>query len=408
MITHGSKLSHTQGEIRNSYSFIKLKNLGLTPSEEAMISYGNTALPMGKSLNQMIEAVADATTGEFERLKEFGIKTKSEGDKVSFTFQGITTTVGKNSKEIENYLRGIGDVQFASGIADQADSLKIINSNMMDSFSRLFDAIGDAGLTSALKAMGSAITWVTDKLIFLVKIMGKGIDTGKAFYKSIWEGMKLITFNSGWDEFKQNMSEIKDDVFDLSAFESPKGSLAEFGNDFKSTASQVSENAVQVKKSVDGIGDSIRSSFVDALFESGNQAQSWGDSLKSIFMDVGKSYLNNVLKNFSQSAFPSAGGGGAGGGGMNSLFSSLADSFGGFFAKGGTLQPGQWGIAGENGPEPIFAGNRPMNVTPNGGGESKYYITQNIMTPDVKGFRKSQAQIAAETPNFIKKASKTS
>ena len=35
---------------------------------------------MGKSLNQMIEAVADATTGEFERLKEFGIKARTHGE----------------------------------------------------------------------------------------------------------------------------------------------------------------------------------------------------------------------------------------------------------------------------------------------------------------------------------------
>ena len=40
-------------------SFIKLKSLGLEPSEEALISYGNTASAMGKDLNQMIEAVAE-------------------------------------------------------------------------------------------------------------------------------------------------------------------------------------------------------------------------------------------------------------------------------------------------------------------------------------------------------------
>ena len=48
--------------------FTKLVNLGLTPSERALLSYGNTASAMGKDLNQMIEAVADAATGEFERL----------------------------------------------------------------------------------------------------------------------------------------------------------------------------------------------------------------------------------------------------------------------------------------------------------------------------------------------------
>ena len=97
-------------------AFIKLKALGLDPSEDALTSYGNTASAMGKSLNQMIEAVADAATGEFERLKEFGIKARSEGDRVTFTFQGVSTTVKKEAGEIENYLRQLGDVQFAGGM----------------------------------------------------------------------------------------------------------------------------------------------------------------------------------------------------------------------------------------------------------------------------------------------------
>jgi len=59
-------------------AFVKMKALGLDASAKALASYGNTASAMGKSLNQMIEAVADAATGEFERLKEFGIKAKQQ------------------------------------------------------------------------------------------------------------------------------------------------------------------------------------------------------------------------------------------------------------------------------------------------------------------------------------------
>ena len=68
--------------------FVKLKALGLDPSERAMTSFGNTASARGKNLEQMIEAVADASTGEFERLKEFGIKARVEGVKVALTFRG--------------------------------------------------------------------------------------------------------------------------------------------------------------------------------------------------------------------------------------------------------------------------------------------------------------------------------
>lgn len=123
-------------------AFIKLKNLGLDPSEEALESYGNTASAMGKDLNQMIEAVADATTGEFERLKEFGIKSKSEGDKVSFTFQGVTTTVAKNATEIQNYLLGIGNVNFSGAMEKQAGTFKGRMSALQDTFASFGDSIG--------------------------------------------------------------------------------------------------------------------------------------------------------------------------------------------------------------------------------------------------------------------------
>jgi hypothetical protein len=144
-------------------SFIKLKALGLDPSEAALRSYGNTASAMGFSLNQMIEAVADAATGEFERLKEFGIKAKSQGDNVTFTFQGVATTVKKNAAEIEGYLRSIGDVQFAGAMEEQAKTLNVAVSNMKDNFAKLIKTIGDAGLTDVLIKIANAIGLIAER-----------------------------------------------------------------------------------------------------------------------------------------------------------------------------------------------------------------------------------------------------
>ena len=139
-------------------SFIKLKALGLDPSSEALRSYGNTASGMGKSLNQMIEAVADATTGEFERLKEFGIKAKVEGDRVSLRFRGVSTKIGNNAAEIESYLRGIGNVQFAGGMERQMDTLGGAASNLEDSFDNLARAIGEgSGFNEAVKSAQSVL-----------------------------------------------------------------------------------------------------------------------------------------------------------------------------------------------------------------------------------------------------------
>ncbi|MGV0961858.1 MAG: tape measure protein [Limnohabitans sp.] len=131
-------------------SFIKLANFGLNPSEQALTSYGNTASSLGKDLNQMIEAVADATTGEFERLKEFGIKAKSEGDQVSFTFRGITTTVGKNAKEIEDYLIKLGETNFGGAMENRMATLDGALSNFGDEWDKLFLNISQSGIGDAI------------------------------------------------------------------------------------------------------------------------------------------------------------------------------------------------------------------------------------------------------------------
>lgn len=137
-------------------AFIKLKNLGLNASENSLRSYGNTASALGKSLDQMIEAVADASVGEFERLKEFGIKAKSEGDKVSFTFQGVTTTVGKNSAEIESYLANIGNVNFAGAMEKQSQTFNGRLSNLKDNVESVFSSFGEI----ILEAVAPLVEWV--------------------------------------------------------------------------------------------------------------------------------------------------------------------------------------------------------------------------------------------------------
>lgn len=131
-------------------AFRKLSAMGLDPSMAALEAYGNTAAAMGKSLDQMIEAVADAATGEFERLKEFGIKASSQGNKVTFTFRGVKTTVKKEAAEIEKYLQGIGMTQFAGGMERQSKTLSGLWSTLKDQLAAFAMAVGESGLLDAM------------------------------------------------------------------------------------------------------------------------------------------------------------------------------------------------------------------------------------------------------------------
>lgn len=133
-------------------AFIRLKALGLEPSEAALTSYGNTASAFGKNVLDFVGAVAAATVGEFERLKAFGIKASVLNDEVRFTFAGTTTTVKKNAAEIEKYLRSLGDVNFAGAMNEQMKTINGILSNIEDGFEKMYRDIGTNGLNEALKA----------------------------------------------------------------------------------------------------------------------------------------------------------------------------------------------------------------------------------------------------------------
>ena len=149
-------------------AFVKLTNLGLTPSERAMRSYGDTASAMGKDLDQMIEAVADAATAEFERLKEFGIRAKNEGDTIAFTFRGITTRVANEAAAIEEFLIGLGETEFAGAMAERTDTLDGAISNLGDSWDGLFRQISGQGLGELIegqvRAAISALDGLTSRL----------------------------------------------------------------------------------------------------------------------------------------------------------------------------------------------------------------------------------------------------
>ena len=149
-------------------SFIMLRGLGIRPTEEMMTTFGDLAASRGKSITQFAEAVGDAATGEFERLKEFGIKARSEGDKVTFMFREQETTVNKTQGAIVAYLESLGQAEGVAGSMDaQSRTLNGAISNLFDSFSTLARTIGEAGgvnegLGDAARGMAEMTTRVSE------------------------------------------------------------------------------------------------------------------------------------------------------------------------------------------------------------------------------------------------------
>lgn len=138
-------------------AFVKLANRGFVPTAEQLRSLGDLASSTGKSFDQLTEAALDAMTGEFERLKEFGIRASAEGDKVKFTFKGLTTEVEKTDQAIKDYIISLGNAEGVSGaMAKISETVGGKISNLDDNITQLKLAIGNQ--TSGVFA--ASIDWL--------------------------------------------------------------------------------------------------------------------------------------------------------------------------------------------------------------------------------------------------------
>lgn len=130
-------------------SFVRLKSQGFDPSTGELRKLGDLANSTGKTFRQLAEAILDAETNEFERLKEFGIKASQSGDKVTFTFKEQETTVQKSASAIRAYLLSLGELNGVQGAtAKIAETLEGKLSNLGDAADQLANTVGNKGAAS--------------------------------------------------------------------------------------------------------------------------------------------------------------------------------------------------------------------------------------------------------------------
>lgn len=151
-------------------SFVKLVNRGINPTKQELTNMGDLAASQGKSFDQLTEALLDAGTGEFERLKEFGIKGSKAGDKVTLSFKNHKEVVDANAEAIKNALLGYGKM---IGVAGSMEAIsKTLGgriSNLKDRWNMFLVAVGGqsggvfSGVISMLSAgLGVLTTYLPD------------------------------------------------------------------------------------------------------------------------------------------------------------------------------------------------------------------------------------------------------
>lgn len=137
-------------------AFVKLRAYGLDPTNGTLRTLGDTAAAMGKPLMQAVEALADAITGENERLKEFGIKARIIGQKVVYEYTDNGKTIRKaadlsNRAMILSTLLAIWNSKYSGAMDKQSRGWRGMISNISDQWTRFSLMVMEAGVFDFLK-----------------------------------------------------------------------------------------------------------------------------------------------------------------------------------------------------------------------------------------------------------------
>tara|TARA_R100000655_G_scaffold77938_1_gene117265 strand:- start:6529 stop:8931 length:2403 start_codon:yes stop_codon:yes gene_type:complete len=153
-------------------AFITLKQAGIVPTSEVLRDFGNFAAGMGKSITQLAQAAFNATTGEMEMLKQFGVIARQQGDKITVTFDGVTKEIERSGFSVIQYLRSIGRENFSDAIEQRANTLTGAVSNLQDAFAEFQVQIGDGGLRSALTDISKGLKSVLENNMDVAHAIG--------------------------------------------------------------------------------------------------------------------------------------------------------------------------------------------------------------------------------------------
>lgn len=196
-------------------AYIKLVNRGITPTKEELIQMGDIASSQGKDIDQFIEALLDAMTGENERLKEFGITAKKNGETTAFTFRGVTTEVQNTDQAIKNYILSLGNMKGVQGaMAVQMEELAGLESNLGDQMDALYNKIGKK-LEPAIK---SFMGFLGSSLGRLSSLLDSSTESFEKQYDKVFDlEEKVPQLTQRYNELKSKTSLSKDEQSELNS-----------------------------------------------------------------------------------------------------------------------------------------------------------------------------------------------
>lgn len=278
-------------------SYVKLVNRGLTPSMESMTKMGDLAASQGKGFDQLTEAILDAGTGEFERLKEFGISASKSGDQVELSFKGIQKTVKMTPEAMQGAIESFGELDTVAGMmaetmktgegqasnfSDKMDALKVM---LYQGLSPVFKGLIGYG-SQLIDGFIGLVDW-TKKLYNanqpLVEIISSIFRTMYNFAGIVWDTIAAVTgMNNASNTAQRILTGLKVALGVVAAAGATLVGVIGLiidGMRFLSRDISFAELKSNATKNFSEIGKSLKAAFVDDPKKLKGESQKAGEDL---------------------------------------------------------------------------------------------------------------------------------
>lgn len=311
--------------------------------------------------NQFYRELIEANTESVQKI-EFA---KQALEKLKEQHDAGVISAEVYAKALED-INGILDIQ-TEKTSDLADRIKDYNQSIMDSTADARFELESLNLTPFQKQLAEIERDLRTKLNRQIRELEslKTPDTAKEIDAQI----QAITNST--NKAIEEQKRIAEQVYEQQrSFEYGWRKAFESYEDDATNAAKKAEEIF--KKTTQGIEDTIVNFVKTGKFE-----------FKSLVADILETLLRSQIQQTIAQIFQATN--------LSSGFGNLSNPFAGFFANGGMIPAGQFGVVGERGPELVTG---PAQVTPLTGGGN---VTYNINAVDASSFK----QLVARDPEFI-------
>lgn len=191
-------------------SLLYLNKFGISATTKDIKDLSALSLGLNKDLETVSTAITKASQGRYNELKNLGFAVQDEGNKLSVTFKGVTSEIGKDAESIKNYLASVGESQFTKVLDSKLQTTEASLNRFKNAWGTLQTELfrSDGALGQLFRSILDSGTQMVNGLITVFRLQSVK-DTLNSAIKSITYSIsktfefltgEALDFNDDWSK----------------------------------------------------------------------------------------------------------------------------------------------------------------------------------------------------------------